>query len=194
MFNKKIDKTEVKQLINRIIIFKGLQNHTGLIEFLLNLKEITIKKDSILYHEGDIAKEVFILLNGTVEVKRKSISGDNFVVAIISASKEEYKYGLVGERALCAKSTRSGTITSMSDLQGLRITKTSFDKLCKQYPDIGLNVYKVMCDIIQERLYLANRNVVELFNAYVDEITAKEEINYYSSIVNNFSNIESEYV
>ncbi len=194
MFNKKVNKRDIKQLINSIAIFKGLQNHMGLVDFFLHLKAMKLKKNTVLYKEGDVAKDAFILIDGVVEVKRKSISGDDFVVAIIPANKEKHKYGLVGESALCAETTRSGTITSMSDIVGLRITKLMFDNLCIKFPDIGLHVYRVMCGIIQERLYVANRNVVELFNAFVDEITTKEEIHYYSEMIHSLSHSDGEYL
>ncbi len=174
---RKLSKQEVKKLVSKIDLFKGIEDHVELIDFISSIKKQHIKKGKILFREGDVGRYGFIILEGKIEVIRKSVSGDDFVVAVEEANMERQVLPLVGERSLCSVSIRSATIRVLSDIVALKISLEDFTTLSESYPDIGLHVYRVMCNILQERLYLANQNVVAMFEAFLGEITPLEKEN-----------------
>jgi CRP-like cAMP-binding protein len=97
--------------------------------------EIDFPAGKELIREGAPGREFFVLLDGTVEVKRKGrrvnrLQGGDFF----------------GEIALISRSPRTATVVTTSPVRSLVITDRSFRTLLERSPDIQLKVLEALAE------------------------------------------------
>ena len=97
--------------------------------------EIDVRAGKELIREGDRAREFFVLLEGTADVRRKGRK--------INALEPN---DFFGEIALVSRSPRTATVTATSDAQLLVITASAFRSLLDQSPRIQLRVLEALAD------------------------------------------------
>jgi CRP/FNR family cyclic AMP-dependent transcriptional regulator len=97
--------------------------------------ELDVPEGKQLIREGDRGSEFFVLLDGTVEVRkggrklRTMGPGESF-----------------GEIALIAKTPRTATVVAKTPLRVLVITDRAFKSLLEQMPQIQLKVLKELAE------------------------------------------------
>ncbi len=129
--------------------------------------------------EGEIGTQTFIMLNGNVEVKMRNMSGENSVVAVLKSSFKDHIHPVIGELSFINKRERSATVIAITPVDLLVIECETFFSIVEEFPSVGMHVYREMCLQIQKRLETANKNVMALFDAYIDEMLNPEDIGIY---------------
>ncbi|MFY9835235.1 MAG: cyclic nucleotide-binding domain-containing protein [Xanthobacteraceae bacterium] len=87
----------------------------------------------VIFHQGDYAKELFVIQNGKVEVRL-----DDRVLETLS------DYAIFGEMALIDAAPRSATAVAVSDVKLVPVGEKQFLFLISQTPHFALNVLRVM--------------------------------------------------
>jgi CRP-like cAMP-binding protein len=87
----------------------------------------------VLFQEGDPAKGMYVLLEGTVEI---SVGGDVVETAERGA--------LLGEMALVDSEPRSATAVTRSDCKLISVDVRQFDMLVRESPEFARHVMHVM--------------------------------------------------
>lgn len=87
----------------------------------------------VIFHQGDDAKELFVIQNGKVEVRL-----DDRVLETLS------DYAIFGEMALIDAAPRSATAVAVSDVKLVPVGEKQFLFLISQTPHFALNVLRVM--------------------------------------------------
>jgi CRP/FNR family transcriptional regulator, cyclic AMP receptor protein len=88
--------------------------------------ELTVKAGTVLARQGDIGRELFVIVDGTASVSR-----DGELVATIG------KGGFVGELAVIARVPRNATVTAESDLDLLVLTPSGLSQLLDDVPGLA---------------------------------------------------------
>lgn len=101
--------------------------------------ELDYEPGRVLMREGERAHEMFVLVDGTVEVTK---NGDH--IADVGAG------GFVGEMALLAHSARNSTVTTTSDAVVLHIDGRAFGSLLERVPTIALKMLPVVAGRVVE--------------------------------------------
>ena len=105
---------------------------------------ITVEAGRVLFRQGDIGRECFVLLDGQVDVE---------------ANHHHHTVGrgaLLGEIALLIPDgRRSATVTALSDLSVLVFTRTEFTQLMTGLPSVAHKI-----------LHEATRRLIENSEAY----------------------------
>jgi CRP/FNR family cyclic AMP-dependent transcriptional regulator len=89
----------------------------------------------VLFREGEPGKEMYVLMQGTVEI---SVGGDVVEVATPGA--------LLGEMALVDSSARSATVITRSDCKFVAVDGKQFDLLVRESPEFARHVMTVMAN------------------------------------------------
>lgn len=100
----------------------------------------------VLFHEGDPAKDMYVLLEGSAEI---SVGGDVVEVATPGT--------LLGEMALVDSGVRSATVVTRSACKFVAVDRLQFDLLVRESPDFARQVMTVMAG----RLRRANERLKE---------------------------------
>jgi CRP-like cAMP-binding protein len=96
---------------------------------------IDFREGKDLIREGSPGREFFVLVDGTVDVRRKgrkidSLGGGNFF----------------GEMALLTRAPRNATITTTSPVRALVVTEPNFRRLLRENPQISLKVLSALAE------------------------------------------------
>jgi CRP/FNR family transcriptional regulator, cyclic AMP receptor protein len=94
-------------------------------------------RGTILFHEGDSGREMFILQKGKVRV-RKKVGNSEKVLAEFSDGE------FFGEMALLLGMNRSATVEVVEDSKVLVVGPDTFESLLKSSPEIAMKMLKKM--------------------------------------------------
>lgn len=165
---------DIKKIFSQVPIFSEVYGHKGISMLVENGRLLEFPIGSTIVEEGKTSLTAFVVLEGDIEILRKSMFGDNFVVATLQVNETSQKYPFIGEQSLISKSPRTATVRALSPVRMLQLHHDAFIKTADAFPEIGIHIYKAICTILQERLSRAHNNVVTLFEAYMD--TMKEDL------------------
>ena len=131
-------KNQYHEHLEQIPLFRGLDedelNAVG-----QTATELDYEAGRVLMREGARAHEMFVLMEGSVEVTR-----DGEHVADIGAG------GFVGEMALLAHSPRTSTVTAKTDVVVLHIDGRDFGTLMVRVPEIASKMLPIVAARVVE--------------------------------------------
>jgi CRP-like cAMP-binding protein len=97
----------------------------------------SFRKGTVLFREGDLGRDMFIVQQGKVQV-RKRVGNSERVLAELSADE------FFGEMALLIGQDRSATVEVIEDSKLLVVTPETFASLLKSDIEIALKMLKKM--------------------------------------------------
>jgi CRP-like cAMP-binding protein len=103
------------------------------------------KKGNVLFNYGDASDEVYIIKSGEILLYR-DLDGMNMIEYALS-----FPGDVIGEMGVISGSPRSLSAGVYSDLaEAYAISKDDFLFILKKYPDLSLNLSKILCERIEE--------------------------------------------
>ena len=149
---------ENKNLLFKASIFSGLSTEQ-LSSVLDTAKEVTFSKGDVVMTEGEEGGELFVVIEGKVQIERRVGEGSTIKIA-----QSEQRGMMLGEMSLVDMKPRSATVRADSDLKMVSISKESladiFDKDPKVLATISLNIARALSD----RLRHSNDIMTEFFS------------------------------
>jgi CRP-like cAMP-binding protein len=141
-------------------------------------REITLGKGCYLMHEGDPAREIFLIIEGELEISRYNAKhNQNHVIATLKAGDT------VGEVALLDRGSRSASACAVSFC---RLRSVSFDDL-QDIADKDKSIYSIfyhMSRNIGERLRHSNDVALQAMEKQLDEFKTRVTLgNFFVYIV-----------
>ncbi|MFH1823706.1 MAG: cyclic nucleotide-binding domain-containing protein [Candidatus Firestonebacteria bacterium] len=134
-------------------IVSALEEHPNFIQFTEDelrvfskyCSEKKIRKDEILFNEGDAAESMFIVKKGTIKVLKMGYLGE---IVIVQINPGEF----VGEMAVIDGSPRSATVKAVVDSELLELASEKFNLLKKENPQIAMKIMDLLLRILSIRL------------------------------------------
>ena len=103
------------------------------------LEEETFEKGQFIVNEGDLGKEMYMIVKGEVEV----VAGGN----VVAVMKDGAGFG---EMALIDSQPRSADIVAKNDVLVLKMESDDFLEILKQRDEVALGVIRVLTGRIRE--------------------------------------------
>ncbi|MHB1948151.1 MAG: patatin-like phospholipase family protein, partial [Gammaproteobacteria bacterium] len=156
-------KQSIRQLKGQIAMEKDLINllkscqifsslHEKELKTLLKkFKKITRNKDQILFKQGDLSKELFLLVSGKVVEFMKTDEDKHFLVNEVLPGQ------LIGELTALSREPHSMTARAVKKSILLALSSEDFIKLCKKYNSVSL-------DVINSTL-LKSRKIIDIMSS-----------------------------
>lgn len=113
---------------------------------------LSLRKDEILFHEGDNANFFYQVEEGTVKMVTYSLDGKEFIQGLF------YQGDSFGEPPLFCDFPYPGSATTLIDTKILRIPKDRFFDLLKDHFEIHVELDRILC----ERLRYKNMILSEI--------------------------------
>ena len=110
------------------------------------LEEEIFEKGQYIVNEGDLGKELFIIIKGEVEV----ISGGSKIDVMKSGAS-------FGEMALLDSQPRSADVVALEDVMVLKMERDDFHEILKQRDEVAIGVIKVL----NRRIRNLNQRLIE---------------------------------
>ena len=153
-----------KERLRDIGLFGGLSDE--MLEHLAtSLEVMTLEPGATVFKEGDSGREMFVLLDGEIEVLKHSKSSRETRVALLGPSD------WFGEMSILDVMPRSATVRTLSPARVLRITAHDLDGLYRRdlrsYSLVVLNIAREM----SRRLRVVDGLLAEFVANVVDEYT-----------------------
>jgi CRP/FNR family cyclic AMP-dependent transcriptional regulator len=152
--------------VRDIGIFGGLGDDV-LRTFVANLETSELAAGTVVFKEGDSGRELFVILDGEIEVLRRSKRGHETRVAILGPGD------WFGEMSILDVLPRSATARALAPTHLLRLTAHELDTLYRKdmrsYSLLVLNVARE----ISRRLRVADGLLAEMVGNVMDEYTRR---------------------
>lgn len=113
---------------------------------------LSLRRDEILFHEGDAANFFYQVEEGTVKMVTYSLDGKEFIQGLF------YQGDSFGEPPLFCDFPYPGSATAIIDSKVLRIPKDRFLELLKDHFEIHIELDRILC----ERLKYKNMILSEI--------------------------------
>lgn len=111
------------------------------------MESLSFESGATLFSYGDNADGMYFVVSGRLAVQKDTGFGARKqVVALLE------KGAPVGEAGLLSESTRGATVVAVDESMLLYISKSSFDKLCKERPDFGVIFFRWLLGRVSLRL------------------------------------------
>jgi CRP-like cAMP-binding protein len=110
--------------------------------FALMGETLAYRAGERIFEKGDEGNAAYIIIDGTVDVL-VPIDGGEAVVATLG------KKEIFGEMAVLCDQPRSTAIAARTDLTVLRLRRQAFLNLLREFPDIALEVIKVLASRLE---------------------------------------------
>ena len=119
-----------------------------------------------ILREGETGDEMFLLLEGSVDVLKTTPFGD----AYITATLHDSFHCTFGEMALIDRGPRSATIRTKGDCRTLCLGYEAFQRFCREYPRVGLELLMSISATLVHDLRMENENLHIVYQALIEEI------------------------
>lgn len=165
------DKSDILQKLSRLEIFSDFKDLTNENRVILEtiysvLNRKSFAKDEVIIKEGDEGDTLYILYEGSVQVRRKTPSKEEFAVVNLSSEQNVF----FGEIALIDNDKRSASVVALTDCKTLTLESKDFINLCEKNPLIGYRVIYRIARRISQSLRRSNTDVLALYQALLDEV------------------------
>jgi len=130
-------------VLRRVQLLKNVPLFTNLTELELKklVKDLHLKSyraNEIIFHQGDLGQEMFIILTGKVRIYKSSPSGEETTLTILST------YDVFGEFAVIDSKPRSATARAVGDADLLAMSKDRFDIHFEELPGLARGVTNLL--------------------------------------------------
>lgn len=101
-------------------------------------ERLTYKPGQTLVKQGEQGDAAYIILEGEADVVINQEDGSEVVVAALK------RHAVLGEIAILCDVPRTATVRAREQTQALKITKDLFFRLVQDFPQIGLEVMRIL--------------------------------------------------
>ena len=175
--DNQITADNVYEQSRRNSLFEGLSQEQ--IQTLFSIsKEVTLEKDSYLIREGDQAMEIFLILDGTLEISRYNAKHkQNHAIATLSAGDT------VGEVSLLDSGLRSASVCAKSFCRLRSISFTDLQAIANKDKTI-YSIFYHLSKNIGRRLRHSNDIALQAMEKQLDEFKTRVTLgNFFVYIV-----------
>lgn len=121
-------------------------------------ESVTYPAHSVVFREGDPADFIGFVLSGKLEVKKQTeFKGNQLIIARLT------KGALIGELSMFDEHARSATVETVEDTSILILRNDAFERLLKEFPEIGIKILKGFIRTLAIRLRKTTERLTTVF-------------------------------
>ena len=96
-----------------------------------------------LFHEGDAGDAAYVIIDGAVDVLKDTDDGEQLLVTL-------KKNAFVGDIAILCDVPRTATVKAVDRIETLKIQKEHFLRLLTEFPEMAVEVTRVLAQRLQK--------------------------------------------
>ena len=136
-------KDEV-QMLRRVPLLAGI-DQTKLKLLAFTSDRVSFGNGEVLFNQGDPGDAAYVILTGKADVLVNTPDGKGQIrVAEVAQNS------LVGEIAILCDVARTATVKAATPIEALRIRKDHFVKMLTDYPEMTIEVMRVLADRLSQ--------------------------------------------
>lgn len=133
-----------------IPLFEGLRPVQAKIVTLMGEFQ-TFTKGEFIVKQGDLGKEMFVLINGRADA-RLNIDGESKLLRTMARGD------VIGEMALIRQNRRTADVIAVDAAEAIVVDERFLSRMQKRYPRIGARIFLNIAKILSDRLDEASRH------------------------------------
>lgn len=158
----------ISEKLKSVSFFLKIADDKNVVEKIASMcRPASFKKGKRIISEGNFGQELFIVMEGEVDIIKNTLQNEEYTVATISADNGSIA---VGEQGLIDNDRRSASVVARTDCSCVVIYREDFIKFGDENPKAGLLITREIAKKISSNLRKANSDVITLFSALVHEI------------------------
>jgi CRP-like cAMP-binding protein len=143
---------KVYWIVNRIALFQELDvQELDLLEPLF--EQLSFRTGTIIFQQGETAKFIYFVLNGTVDISFKPYDGIPITVSHVG------KGGLFGWSAIVGSEKYTSSAIAIEPAKVFRVQGSELRKFCVEHPDDGKEILERLADGASSRWKDAHKQV-----------------------------------
>jgi CRP-like cAMP-binding protein/CheY-like chemotaxis protein len=143
---KEIQQSFYSKSLEKLDSIIGKKDGLGELKKIISeRKSRQVKKNQVIYYEGDKGNGVYLIVSGKVKTVKLAEDGRELMTGILN--NDEY----LGIQAVLANESYSDTATALEDSTLCLIPKESIDQLLNLYPDVAKEFIKLLSNNIREK-------------------------------------------
>jgi len=163
---------EVLDKISEISFFSMYSHDDEVIKSIAHMcSHKSFKKGKTIIREGDFGDDLYIILNGEIDILKNTLQDEKYTVTTLDSSKGGV---YVGELALIDNDRRSASVVAKTECDCLVLDRDDFIRFGNENPEIGLNITRSIAGQLSSKLRKTNTDVITLFSALVEEISTTD--------------------
>jgi CRP-like cAMP-binding protein len=119
-------------------------------------EETSFPAEHVIFHQGDPADKLFVVISGRVAIRFKPDDGDVLDVA------EVERNGVFGWSAVLGRQCYTSAAICLEDCEAACVRGDVLRKLCETHAETGVIILERLAEVIAERLRSTHTHVVEL--------------------------------
>ncbi len=128
---------ERRRMLSKLEIFSQLGDRE--LEELIEVARVeNVPARAEIFHKGDEAQTLFVILSGRLKVTATSAEGEEVILSIMEPHET------IGEVALFASSPRTGTVTALEPCELLVLHRRDLMRFLKARPEVTLHVLEIL--------------------------------------------------
>ena len=142
---------EEVEVLKRIPLFSKIDK-AKLKLLAFTSERVVFRSGETVCRQGDAGDAAFIIVDGTADIL---INGNGSDIKVAEVGRN----AIIGEVAILIDVPRTATVAATSELVTLRITKELFFNLVQEFPEISVEIMRVLAHRLEatnEKLRLAN--------------------------------------
>jgi len=116
---------------------ESISNHLDFIE---------LKKDEVLFREGEKGDCVSFVVEGTLDVIKQALTGESVVITALHRGRS------IGEMSIIDDFPRSATVKARTDSKLIILTREGFDLMLGEDPQLGIKILKKISRLLSLNL------------------------------------------
>ena len=151
---RKLRGTIIDFLVN-IPLFDGLDSNELAI-IANHMIFFNLSKGDLLFTEGDKGDYVCFIVEGQLEVIKKSSTGQDVVIATLSKGRS------IGEMSIIDNTPRSASIKAQTDATLVALTGKGLDTILESHAKIGIKILKGLSRLLSMNLRKTSSQLADL--------------------------------
>jgi sulfate permease, SulP family len=131
-----------------------LPDHCQPSDLVAYLERRDVNEPQILYRQGEPADTILLVAAGSLTINLERESGNSLCL------RRFMTHTVVGEMGFVRHAARSATVCADGPAVFFTLTRTSFDRMRKERPDLATAFDEFIMRVLAERLEFANREIV----------------------------------
>lgn len=126
------------QMLRQVPLFAGVD--PGKLKLLaFTSQRVSFDEGEVLFHQGDPGDSAYVILSGSADILTGSDKG---LIKVAEVTRN----AIVGEIAILCDGTRTATVRARTPVEALRIGKEQFLKLMSDFPEVTIEVMRVLAE------------------------------------------------
>ncbi len=149
-----LGEAEIRSALEHASLFSNVLDETQSKQLAQLCKPVVFERSVHLMEQGETASSMFIILEGAARVSVLGQNNDSREVAILATGD------VVGEMSLMTGAPRNATVTALTRVRVLEITKEPIETLLQKSPELLQRFSHVLAKREQERAAIAQKTIL----------------------------------